>query len=97
MDRRVEAFDAAIQALDRQIKRWSGYAHFVVPDTSFYIEHKDELKDVDFGPLIEVWYPGGQATIGHMREALTASGGLPFEPGAPVGWADGMSAGSPTR
>lgn len=35
------------------------------------------------------WYPGGQATIGHIREALTASGGLPFEPAAPVGWADG--------
>ncbi len=35
------------------------------------------------------WYLGGEATIGPMREALTASGGLPFEPGAPAGWADG--------
>jgi rRNA-processing protein FCF1 len=55
LDQRVEAFDAAIQALDQQIKRWSGYAHFVVPDTSFYIEHTDKLEDVDFGPLINVW------------------------------------------
>ncbi len=35
------------------------------------------------------WYPGGQLTIAHLREALTAYGGLPFEPGAPAGWADG--------
>jgi len=32
-----------------------GYPHFVVPDTSFYIEHEDKLEDVDFGPLIDVW------------------------------------------
>jgi ketosteroid isomerase-like protein len=35
------------------------------------------------------WYPGGRATIEHVREAITASGGLPFEPAAPAGWADG--------
>ncbi len=35
------------------------------------------------------WYPGGRATIEHVREAITAYGGLPFEPGAPAGWADG--------
>jgi PIN domain len=55
LDQRVEAFDAAIQALERQIRRWSDYAHFVVPDTGFYIEHEDKLEDVDFGPLINVW------------------------------------------
>src|SRR5271165_3482895 len=33
------------------------------------------------------WYPGGRATIEHVREAITAYGGLPFEPGAPAGWA----------
>ena len=55
LDQRVEAFEAAIQALEKQIKRWSDYAHFVVPDTSFYIEHEDKLADVDFGPLINVW------------------------------------------
>jgi ketosteroid isomerase-like protein len=33
-------------------------------------------------------YPGGRAFIEHVREAVTASG-LPFEPGAPAGWADG--------
>jgi rRNA-processing protein FCF1 len=33
---------------------WSDYAHFVVPDTSFYIEHESKLEAVDFGPLINV-------------------------------------------
>ena len=35
------------------------------------------------------WYPSGEAAIGHLREALASSGGLPFEPGAPKGWAHG--------
>jgi rRNA-processing protein FCF1 len=55
LDERVEAFDAAVQALDQRIKRWSAYGHYVVPDTSFYIEHKDKLEAVDFGSLIDVW------------------------------------------
>jgi hypothetical protein len=55
LDERVEAFDAAIKALGRQIKRWSAYSHYVVPDTSFYIEHPDKLEEVDFGPLINFW------------------------------------------
>jgi rRNA-processing protein FCF1 len=55
LDERVEDFDAAIKALQGQIARWSGYGHYVVPDTSFYIHHKDKLEDVDFGPLINVW------------------------------------------
>lgn len=32
---------------------------------------------------------GGQATIAHISEVLTTYGGLPLEPGAPAGWADG--------
>jgi hypothetical protein len=55
LDERVEAFDAAAQALDQRIKRWSAYGHYVVPDTSFYVEHKDKLEAVDFGSLIDVW------------------------------------------
>ena len=55
LDERVGAFDAAVQALDQRIKRWSAYGHYVVPDTSFYIEHKDKLEAVDFGLLIDVW------------------------------------------
>jgi len=55
LDERVEDFEAAIKALQGQIARWSGYGHYVVPDTSFYIHHKDKLEDVDFGSLINVW------------------------------------------
>ena len=44
LDERVEAFDAAIKTLERQIKRWSAYGHYVVPDTSFYIEHKENWR-----------------------------------------------------
>jgi hypothetical protein len=52
---RADDFAAAVKALDNQINRWSSYAHFVVPDTSFFIEHPDKLKDVDFGPMLNIW------------------------------------------
>jgi hypothetical protein len=55
LDERVAAFEAAIDALRRQIQRWSEYGAYVVPDSSFYIEHEDKLEEVDFGPLINVW------------------------------------------
>lgn len=55
LDERVADLEAAIKALQSQIARWSAYEHYVVPDTSFYIHHKDKLEDVDFGPLINVW------------------------------------------
>jgi hypothetical protein len=47
--------EAATKALTGQIARWSAYGHNVVPDTSFYIHHKDKLEDADFGPLNNVW------------------------------------------
>jgi len=53
LDERVAAFDAAVKALQAQIQRWSGYGHYVVPDSSFYIQHADKLEAVDFGPLID--------------------------------------------
>lgn len=55
LDQRVEAFDAAIKALQARITRWTQYSHFVVPDTSFYIKHPQKLEIADFGPLINVW------------------------------------------
>jgi hypothetical protein len=51
LDERVTAFDAAIQALRSQMLRWSGYEHFVMPDTSFYIKHQDKLEESDI-PLV---------------------------------------------
>lgn len=55
LDERVTDFEAAIQALQNHIRRWSGFVHYVMPDTSFYIHHMDKLEDIDFGPVINVW------------------------------------------
>jgi PIN domain len=55
LDERAEDFEAAVKALQGQIARWSGYGHYVIPDTSFCIRHKDKLEDADFGRLINVW------------------------------------------
>ncbi len=55
LDQRVAAFDEAIKALTGQIGRWSSYRQFVVPDTSFYIEHPQKLEVADFGPFLNVW------------------------------------------
>ncbi len=52
---RVQTFEAAIKALQGQVGRWTQYSHFVVLDTSFYIEHPQKLEVADFGPLINVW------------------------------------------
>jgi hypothetical protein len=50
LDERVTNFEAAIQALQGQIARCSGYGRYVMPDTSFYIHHKDKLDDIDPRP-----------------------------------------------
>jgi hypothetical protein len=55
VNQRIEAFDTAIRDLDAQIRRWSQYSHFVLPDTGFYIKHPQKLEEADFGPLINVW------------------------------------------
>jgi hypothetical protein len=55
LNQRVDAFDAAIKALDEQIGRWSGLGVFAVADTSFYIEHDALLEEADFRPLLEIW------------------------------------------
>jgi hypothetical protein len=57
LNRRVDAFDAAVKALEEQIQRWSRLGAFVAPDTSFYIEHESKLEDLDldFRPLLQIW------------------------------------------
>jgi hypothetical protein len=54
LTQRVDAFDAAVKALDEQIQRWSRRGVFVAPDTSFYIEHESKLEDLDFRPLLQI-------------------------------------------
>jgi hypothetical protein len=55
VNQRIEAFETAVKALDAQIRRWSQYSHFVLPDTGFYIKHPQKLEEADFGALIDVW------------------------------------------
>jgi hypothetical protein len=52
---RTNAFEAAVKALDKQINRWKNYAHFALPDTSFYVRHEHKLELVDFGPILDAW------------------------------------------
>jgi len=55
LTQRVDAFEAAIKALDSQIKRWSRPGVFAMADTSLYIEHQSKLEDLDFRPLLKIW------------------------------------------
>lgn len=52
---RADAFEAAIKALDAQIRIWSRSGVFTVADTSVYIESPDKLEDLDFRPLLKIW------------------------------------------
>src|SRR5260370_1110813 len=47
LTQRVDAFDAAVKALDALIERWSRPGVFALADTSVYIEHEDKLEDLD--------------------------------------------------
>lgn len=51
---RVEAFEAAVAALDAQIGRWSKREVFVVADSSFYIPNAVKLADVDLHAILDV-------------------------------------------
>ncbi|MFE2528753.1 PIN domain-containing protein [Streptomyces sp. NPDC059382] len=56
---RVEALQAAVDALDTQIGRWSPREAYVVADSSFYIQNAEKLADVDLHAILEVppWEP----------------------------------------
>jgi rRNA-processing protein FCF1 len=51
LDERVVAFDTAIKAIQSLINRWSRVGDFVVPDTSFYINHEHKLRDADLATV----------------------------------------------
>ncbi|GGV45468.1 hypothetical protein GCM10010293_53520 [Streptomyces griseoflavus] len=52
---RIEAFEAAVAALDTRISRWSQQReHFVVADSSFYIQNEVKLADVDLHEVLNV-------------------------------------------
>ncbi|MFD5899669.1 PIN domain-containing protein [Streptomyces sp. NPDC060366] len=52
---RIEAFEAAVDALDTRIGRWSQRREvFVVADSSFYIQNEVKLADVDLHEVLDV-------------------------------------------
>ncbi|WP_062642128.1 PIN domain-containing protein [Streptomyces maremycinicus] len=51
---RIEAFAAAVDALDTQISRWNMREAFVVADSSFYIQNDVKLADVDLHAILDV-------------------------------------------
>ncbi|MEW2553684.1 PIN domain-containing protein [Streptomyces zhihengii] len=51
---RIEAFEAAVTALDDRVGRWSQREEFVVADSSFYIQNEVKLKDVDLHEILGV-------------------------------------------
>lgn len=54
LEERVAALGRAIDTLQRETQRWSGYRHLVMPDTSFYIHHTEKLEEFGFRPVIDV-------------------------------------------
>jgi hypothetical protein len=54
LDQRAQALEAAAKTLQAQIHRWTLPGQFVVPDTSFYIEHGDKLEEADFRPMLDI-------------------------------------------
>lgn len=53
-NQQIMAFDAAIKAIDAEITRWQQPGVLVIPDSSFYITHPDQLEQVHFGQLLSV-------------------------------------------
>ncbi|MFF3706765.1 PIN domain-containing protein [Streptomyces phaeochromogenes] len=51
---RVEAFGAAVDALDMRIGQWREREEFVVADSSFYIQNEVKLADVDLHEVLDV-------------------------------------------
>jgi PIN domain len=49
---RSESLEEAIRDLGAQGRRWPQGTAYAVADTSFYIEHDDKLRDIDFVPLL---------------------------------------------
>jgi predicted ribonuclease YlaK len=49
---RIAAFSAAHAELDQMIQRWDRNGHFVVPDTSVFIESA-KIEELDFVGLVE--------------------------------------------
>ncbi|MER6563447.1 PIN domain-containing protein [Streptomyces sp. NPDC001027] len=51
---RIEAFEAAVDALDTQISQWNMREAFVVADSSFYIQNEVKLADLNLHKILDV-------------------------------------------
>jgi hypothetical protein len=49
---RLQAFDEALEALNKQIARWTSMEHFVVADSSFYIHNPAKLEEADLHQIL---------------------------------------------
>jgi hypothetical protein len=61
LDERMAAFEAAIKAPQSLVDRWSMVGDFVLPDTSFYINHEHKLRDADLAAAAKGW--GGSVHV----------------------------------
>lgn len=52
IQQRSQTLEEATRDLDAQGRRWPQGTAYAVADTSFYIEHDDKLRDIDFAPLL---------------------------------------------
>lgn len=52
LEEREEDLKQAITAFERQVHSWSDLGHYVVADSSFYIQHTDRFEVADFGALL---------------------------------------------
>lgn len=61
LEERVAALDAAIKTLQSLATRWSRVGDFVLPDTSFYINHEQKLREADLATVA-----GTAGTMAHV-------------------------------
>ncbi|MFB4282322.1 PIN domain-containing protein [Nonomuraea sp. MTCD27] len=50
---RVDDLTKAIRAFEQQVQNWSDLSHYMVADSSFYIQHADRFDKTDFGALVQ--------------------------------------------
>jgi rRNA-processing protein FCF1 len=54
VDQRIADFEKTLTELDAQLKRWALPAVYMVPDTSFFIEHDRKIEDWDLAQVLNV-------------------------------------------
>ena len=63
IQQRSQTLEEAVRDLDAQSRRWPQGTAYAVPDTSFYIEHDDKLREIDFASLLPGAWPDKPVTV----------------------------------